>query len=205
MNPPISNRLARWGALQACLLTLATAVGADQRAPSEPPQFLPIEAEWCLEPAAITTPPAATPCLQLEVPRTPRQYAWGMMGRPPLGALRGMWFRFEPASPVSFWMHRTLVPLDMVFLRGGRVIAIEASAPPCPRLPCPSYGPAEPADGVVELDGGEAARLGIRLGSAAALRWRGTSGRTDQGLASGSRHLSESQPAGPASTSSPPS
>jgi uncharacterized membrane protein (UPF0127 family) len=80
-----------------------------------------------------------------------------------------MWFRFEPAAPLSFWMHRTLVPLDMVFLRGGRVIAIE-TATPCPRLPCRSYGPVEPADGVVELDGGEASRLGITINTPATIR-----------------------------------
>jgi uncharacterized protein len=161
----------RWGAVSAALLALAPPAWADRLQPGEPPQFLPIEAEWCLEPAAFSGPPPPPACIQLEVPRTPRQYAWGLMRRPPLGPLRGMWFRFEPAAPLSFWMHRTPIPLDLVFLRGGRVIAIEASASPCPRLPCRSYGPVEPADGVVELDGGEAARLGIRVGTPAPLRW----------------------------------
>ncbi|TWB88628.1 MULTISPECIES: DUF192 domain-containing protein [Synechococcaceae] len=134
--------------------------------PAQPPQFLPIEAQWCLE-------AEPGPCIQLEVPRTPRQFAWGLMQRPALGALRGMWFRFEPEAPLSFWMHRTLVPLDLIFLRAGRVIAIEAAAPPCPRLPCPSYRSPGPADGVVELDGGEAARLGLRPGSPVLIRWNG--------------------------------
>ena len=158
-----------WGALSTALLALATPAWADGRQPSEPPQYLPVEAEWCLGPSpsiASSGPPA---CIQLEVPRTSRQYAWGLMRRPPLGPLRGMWFRFEPAAPLSFWMHRTLVPLDMVFLRGGRVIAIE-TATPCPRLPCRSYGPVEPADGVVELDGGEASRLGITINTPATIR-----------------------------------
>lgn len=140
--------------------------------PAQPPQFLPIEAQWCLptEPGQGLAPGPGT-CIQLEVPRTPRQYAWGLMQRPALGALRGMWFRFEPEAPLSFWMHRTLVPLDLIFLRAGRVIAIEAAAPPCPRLPCPSYRSPGPTDGVVELDAGEAARLGIRPGSPAPIRW----------------------------------
>ncbi len=144
-------------------------------APAAPPQFLPVTAEWCLEAPAATAgaAPAAGPCIQLEVPATPRQYAWGLMGRPPLAPLAGMWFRFQPAEPVKFWMHRTPAPLDMIFLRGGRVIAIEAAAAPCPRLPCRSYGPAEPSDGVVELAAGEAARLGIRVGSRAVMETRG--------------------------------
>ena len=140
-------------------------------AQAAPPQYLPATAEWCLEPPAAPQPAApGRPCIQLEVPSTPRQYAWGLMGRPPLAPLTGMWFRFQPAEPVKFWMHRTPSPLDMVFLREGRVIAIEAAAAPCPRLPCRSYGPAEASDGVVELAAGQAAALGIRVGTPAVIR-----------------------------------
>lgn len=78
-----------------------------------------------------------------------------------------MWFPYDEPQTLRFWMHRTPAPLDMLFLRRGRVIAIEAGAKPCPRLPCRSYGPDEPADGVVELAAGEAARLGIRIGTEA--------------------------------------
>ena len=61
-------------------------------------------------------------------------------------------------------MFNTLAPLDMLFLRDNRVLAIAADVPVCPKLPCPSYGPADPSDGVVELRAGEAGRLGIRPG-----------------------------------------
>ncbi|MFM2159142.1 MAG: hypothetical protein RLZZ124_1616 [Cyanobacteriota bacterium] len=133
--------------------------------PPLPPQFLPIEARWCLEAAAPT--PAPPPCIQLEVARTPQQQSWGLMGRPPLAPLQGMWFPAEQPQVLKFWMHRTPAALDMLFLRDGRVMAIEAGAQPCPRLPCRSYGPDEPADGVIELAAGEAARLGIRVGAPA--------------------------------------
>ncbi|MCP9916975.1 DUF192 domain-containing protein [Cyanobium sp. ATX 6F1] len=140
--------------------------------PLGPPQYLPIEAEWCLPPLASATGVLAPPrCLQLEVPRAPRQYAWGLMQRPPLAPLRGMWFRFQPAQPVSFWMHRTPEPLDMLFVAGERVVAIEAAATPCPRLPCRSYGPEQKVDGVVELAAGQAAALGLTPGSPAPIRW----------------------------------
>lgn len=143
----------------------AAAAGAAPTAQG-PPQFLPLEAEWCLE-----HPARPAGCIQLEVPRSVRQMALGLMERPPLGPLRGMWFRFDPPTPVSFWMHRVPQPLDLIYLRQGRVIAIDPAVPPCPRLPCPSYGPAEPADGVVELQAHEAQRLGIVGGSPAPLRW----------------------------------
>jgi hypothetical protein len=85
-----------------------------------------------------------------------------------------MWFPCKPARPVKFWMHRTPAALDMVFLRQGQVIAIEANAAPCLRLPCPSYGPEAPADGVVELAAGQAAALGITVGTRAAIETKGT-------------------------------
>ncbi len=148
--------------LGALVLGAPRALGGEIRAQA-PPQVLPLEAEWCLE--------GTGGCIQLEVPRSQRQYSLGLMQRPPLGPLRGMWFRFDPPEPARFWMHRTITPLDMIFLREGRVIAIEAATQPCPRLPCRSYGPQEPADGVVELDAGEAARLGVAVGTPAPIRW----------------------------------
>jgi uncharacterized membrane protein (UPF0127 family) len=76
-----------------------------------------------------------------------------------------MWFAYRPAQVARFWMHRTPEPLDMVFVRNARVIAIEPAAAPCMRLPCPSYGPDEPVDGVLELAAGQAAQRGLRVGS----------------------------------------
>ena len=131
-----------------------------------PPQVLPIEAQWCL-PAAPSKPPA---CIQLEVARTAKQQGLGLMQRPPLPPLRGMWFPFPEAQVLKFWMHHTPAPLDMLFIRSGLVIAIEANATPCPNLPCRSYGPDEPADGVVELAAGEAKRLGLQVGSPAPIQ-----------------------------------
>ena len=64
-------------------------------------------------------------------------------------------------------MHRTLAPLDMIFLGKESVVAIEAEVPPCQALPCPSYGPEQPIDAVVELGAGQAKVLGIRIGSPA--------------------------------------
>ena len=124
--------------------------------PALPPQQLPIEAQWCLE--------EKQPCIALEVARSQEQQRRGLQGRPPLAPLRGMWFPFPKPQPLRFWMHKTPASLDMVFLNGNRVIAIEPETTPCPHLPCRSYGPLEPGDGVVELGAGEAKRLGLRVG-----------------------------------------
>ncbi len=121
-----------------------------------PPQWLPITARWCLAPDR---------CIALEVADTPEKQSKGLQLRPALAPLRGMWFPYNPPSLARFWMHRTPEPLDMVFVRNGRVIAIEPAAAPCMRLPCPSYGPDEPVDGLLELAAGQSNQLGLRVGS----------------------------------------
>jgi uncharacterized membrane protein (UPF0127 family) len=143
------------------LVTACQADGGEQG----PPQYLPIQAQWCL---MENTPPS---CIDLEVPRGPRQYSMGLQMRPALPPLRGMWFGFTPPTTTRFWMHRTLAPLDLLFIANDRILAIEANAPVCPALPCPSYGPDAPVDGVVELGAGEAQRLGLKVGSPVRIRW----------------------------------
>jgi uncharacterized membrane protein (UPF0127 family) len=137
---------------------------------------LPVTAQWCLGAPESSSGPArlqgeeeSDACILLEAPTSPQQFSWGLQLRPPLPPLRGMWFNFKKPTRARFWMHRTPAPLDMIFLREGRVIAIEAEVPPCMTLPCPTYGPDERSDGVVELGAGQANTLGIQVGSAAAI------------------------------------
>ncbi|MFQ6538285.1 MULTISPECIES: DUF192 domain-containing protein [Aphanothece] len=164
MRAPTTPRRPRTVLGLALGLGLGTALALSPAGPGprasaqaqQPPQFLAIEARWCLEPNR---------CIALEVAATPRQQALGLQLRPPLPPLRGMWFPYAQPTPTRFWMHRTPEPLDMLFVAGGRVIAIEAAAQPCPHLPCRSYGPDEPVDGVIELAAGQATAQGITLGT----------------------------------------
>ena len=126
------------------------------------PQQLPVTAQWCLEDQR---------CIALEVARTPLQQQIGLMQRPALPPLRGMWFPFSRPQPLKFWMHRCIAPLDMLFIRDQLLIAIHEEVPICPSLPCPSYGAdvdgdgrIDLADGVIELRAGEAKRLGLQVG-----------------------------------------
>ena len=82
-----------------------------------------------------------------------------------------MWFPFSTPQPQRFWMFNTLAPLDMIFVRDGRVLDLVRSVPPCAALPCRSYaadvdgnGRADFVDAVIEIGAGEAERLGIGIG-----------------------------------------
>ena len=126
-----------------------------------PPQQLPLEAQWCVRDDT---------CVLLEVADQPQEQRLGLMQRPALPPLRGMWFPFKPARPLRFWMLNTIAPLDMVFVHQGEVIAIEAEVPICPAMPCKGFGPMADADGVIELGAGEAKRLGLGLGDAVVIK-----------------------------------
>ena len=102
--------------------------------------------------------------IELEVAKTQQQQAIGLMFRTALPDNRGMLFTFEPPQPTKFWMKNTLIPLDMVFLRNGKVEAIAASVPPCTQEPCPTYGPDTAIDQVIELRAGQVAALGLQVG-----------------------------------------
>ena len=103
--------------------------------------------------------------INLEVARTPLQQAIGLMYRPSISDDHGMLFPFSPPRPVNFWMKNVEINLDMLFIRDGRVLAIEAQVPPCRTEICPQYGPAGvPVDYVLELGGGRAAELGVQIG-----------------------------------------
>ncbi len=109
--------------------------------------------------------------IQLEVAETQQQQAMGFMFRSEIPTDRGMLFSFEPPRRVSFWMKNVRVPLDMVFLRDGKVVAIAADVPPCTADPCSTYGPPEMVDSVIELRGGRAAELGLQAGDEIAVEF----------------------------------
>ncbi len=122
--------------------------------------------------------------ISLEVARTLQEQATGLMYRTSLADDRGMLFSFDPPQPVNFWMKNVKISLDMVFLRDGEVIEIAANVPPCTTSPCPTYGPQSLIDQVIELRGGRAAELGLKVGDKVSIKF--LDGNTTPATPSGS-------------------
>ncbi len=117
-------------------------------------QYLPIEATINIQDTI----------LELEVAKTPEQQQIGLMYRQSLDKNRGMIFVFDQLRPVKFWMKNVNIYLDMIFLVNGKVKAVLANVPPCNVDPCPTYGPENLVNQVIELPGGRAKELGIEAG-----------------------------------------
>jgi hypothetical protein len=98
----------------------------------------------------------------VEVATSPGQMEQGLMFRQSLAPDAGMIFDYRAPSMAAMWMKNTLIPLDMLFVdQRGRIINIHERAVPGSLDPIAA---AAPARAVIELNGGTAARLGLKAG-----------------------------------------
>jgi uncharacterized membrane protein (UPF0127 family) len=87
----------------------------------------------------------------------------GLMYRKELPEGHGMLFDFQTDQPVSFWMHNTYLPLDMIFIQGnGRISHIAENAQPMSDALIPSAGPVR---AVLEVIAGTVHKYGIATGN----------------------------------------
>lgn len=104
--------------------------------------------------------------IQVEVAASRQARVRGLSGRRALAADHGMLFPYAVADIPAFWMKDMNFDLDLVWIRGGRVVDLTARAPHRVEGPLPIYRPSEPVDLVLEVPAGTAARLGWRRGDA---------------------------------------
>ena len=114
-----------------------------------------------LEPLRIATASGAHD-FQVEIVADDHSREIGLMNRRYMAADHGMLFEFPKDGPQAFWMKNTYIPLDMIFIsRAGVVTNIVANAEPLSETIIPS-GP--PCAAVLELNGGVAAKIGLKVG-----------------------------------------
>ena len=114
-----------------------------------------------LEPLELMTASGAHE-FKVEIAKDDETRALGLMNRMYMAPDRGMLFEFDRDEPVTFWMKNTYIPLDMIFISpAGVVTNIVANAEPLSERIIPS-GP--PCIAVLEVNGGVAASIGLRVG-----------------------------------------
>lgn len=104
----------------------------------------------------------------VEVARTEAERERGLMFRDQLAAGHGMLFIHPRQEPQAYWMKNTRIPLDILYFDDAhRLVSQQRDVPPCSLGDaCPPYPSDAPARYVLELNAGEAARLGLRNGDA---------------------------------------
>jgi uncharacterized protein len=155
-------------ALRAVCATVLLAAAGGVRADDPPPMDLGTFPRATLE--IVQHAPDAVRRFHFDVwvADTPARSEQGLMYVRDLPPDRGMVFPFTPPRVVSFWMKNTYIELDMLFIdAGGHVVKITEHAPPL-RLDLLSSD--VPVAAVLELRGGEAGLLGLRVGDQ--VSWR---------------------------------
>jgi uncharacterized protein len=117
------------------------------------------------EPAVRFETSRGTWVVKIELARTEAEQQRGLMFRTKLDPDRGMLFLFDVPSEHAFWMHNTLIPLDMIFLGEDRaVVGVVANAAPETNTLRTVH---KPSKYVLEVGAGEAGMHGVAAGTRA--------------------------------------
>ena len=139
---------------QTLLLAALLALGCERGEPAAPP-----------EPAAprarVTI---GVHVIDAEVADTPARKQRGLSGRPSLADGQGMLFPYTEPGLHGFWMPDMHFDIDILWIRAGRIVDVSADV--SKDDPRAVYRPREPAELVLELPAGTAARRGFRVGDA---------------------------------------
>ena len=99
---------------------------------------------------------------KVELAASPEAQEQGLMFRTAMGADEGMIFPMDPPRRASFWMKNTVISLDLIFVGvDHKILNIAANAVPYDMSPLSATGT---TGGVLELNAGRAAQLGIKPG-----------------------------------------
>lgn len=105
--------------------------------------------------------------INVELAESPEEQEKGLSFRTSMGDDEGMLFIFPSPQPQSFWMYGMNFPLDMVFIRDGKVVDYEENVPaPAQTQNTPAVVTTlEPADMILEINAGKAKEWDIGLGT----------------------------------------
>ncbi|MBY0338672.1 MAG: DUF192 domain-containing protein [Acetobacteraceae bacterium] len=124
------------------------------------------------EPLVIVTRDGTRHSFRVEMAVRPEDQMIGMMFRREMADDEGMLFDWGSPRESAMWMRNTLIPLDMVFIAAdGRIHRIHERAVPLSLATIESNGPVR---ATLELKGGIAERLNLRVGDRVLHRSFGT-------------------------------
>ena len=102
--------------------------------------------------------------IRVEIADSPIELYRGLSGRQGLCPDCGMLFNFSDSEEQEFVMRNMNFPLDIIFMNHGQIINIAADLAPEGNNPSKIYDSGGPTDQVLEVNGGYAARRGLKVG-----------------------------------------
>ena len=102
----------------------------------------------------------------VEIADTDAERAQGLMFRTEMAPDRGMLFIHRANEMQAYWMKNTKIPLDILYFDPQlQLVSSSLNTPPCSLGDgCPPYPSSAPAQFVLELNAGEAQRIGLKNG-----------------------------------------
>ena len=88
----------------------------------------------------------------------------GMMGKTFNSGFSAALFVMNNSDRHSFWMAGCIIPLDIIFVKNGKITGIHHSCPPCTSAPCRRYSGV--GDYVIEMTGGTCKKMNIKRNAA---------------------------------------
>ena len=177
---PAETRLATVAPAHQIPGTSPSATPPGSSRPSATPASTPVASPRLVTATATapveTSPPIEGPMVRVgtalfpvELALTVEQHSQGLSGREVLPPGTGMLFVYQRESRSNFWMKEMRFPLDIVWIGADcTVVDVTLDAPPpepdqtLDQLP--RYSPVDPAQYVLEINAGQFAAEGLRLG-----------------------------------------
>lgn len=129
---------------------------------------LPANDSLAVEQACVISETQAVP-IEIEIARSARERSRGLMERQTLSQDAGMLFVYneERDADHSFWMYRTLIPLDIAYMDKNGTIRAIRQMQPCPTdkgRNCPTYAAGVPFYLALEMNHSYFERQGFGVG-----------------------------------------
>lgn len=106
--------------------------------------------------------------LTVNIASTAAEQQLGLAGCSSIPDQAGMYFPYQRPTETGFWMKGMLIPIDIVWIADGRVVAVDAHIPPPTDHKTELltvYRPPHPVTAVLEVSAGRAVEYGIKVGS----------------------------------------
>lgn len=146
------------------LLVAGACAGPDATLTPEVPALHPEVDVWPASVVTIAPDLDRAVRVDVRVADTLERRGRGLMQVPELPEGSGMLFVFPSDHDGAFWMHDTLVPLDIAFVRADGTIAAVLTMPLCDEDPCPLHHPGVTYRVALEVPAGWFRQVGVQVG-----------------------------------------